>query len=1192
MKMLSWNCRGLGNSRAVRALSRLSLKLKPQIVFLMETISYVTEFDRVKNVTGLDCCLAMNCSGRKRAGGIAMLWKSNLDVNLLSCSANHISVIVTDEWDQKWCLSGVYGYPEEENKVKTLELLGSLRSQYQGMWICLGDFNLICNSSEKSGGRTANLNQMRQFKDTLEECGLTDLGFTGFPFTWNNGRDGDQNIKERLDRCLANSDFSTGFPCVYVEHMGSYGSDHTVLAISLKNGIEQQETRVRKVLAVKEVLVPFRKEQGNLQRQIDRKERELIRIEKGLASNENLSKKIAVQKEFDDLLLKQEIYWKQRSRALWLREGDKNFFTKRPLKDRNTTTSRRLKMSRMNGFLVMKLCHKLSKVTFSRSSPLRTPRIYRILVRGPRWPSRFVLSALLGFGRGAVTSHVLDVLNNGREVADMNETYICLIPKVSKPQTPKDLRPISLCNVLMKIVTKCIANRLKCILPDLVGETQSTFIPGRLITDNALIGMEVFHYMKKKKHGKKGWMALKLDMSKAYDRIEWEFLREVLNSMNFPSHFVSLVLKCVSSVKYAILLNGEPRDWFSPHRGLRQGDPVSPYLFILCAEVFAGLIDEQVAQNNIHGIKIARGAPQISHLFFADDSLLFMRANLVEAEHVLTIIKRYEEASGQRVNFDKTELSFSQNVPEQICNQIRNRMDVKVVGSHDKYLGLPTVIGRSKKEVFLKVQERLVKKLKGWKEKYLSKAGKEVLLKSIAQAIPIYIMSCFKIPDNICDSMASQMANFWWGQKNSEKKIHWMSWANLCKPKSCGGLGFRDFRSFNEALLAKQVWRLLQREDSLLYKCLKARYFPRASLLSAPVGFRPSFAWRSICSARKIITEGSLWKVDNEQRKWRSDVVDQIFVVAEAERIKNIPLAWVDRNDLLSWRHTVTGAFTIKSAYSIILEHKVSNVASSSSLRTDCIFVWKLKIPKKVQHFIFRLVNKSLPCQHNLKRRGVLVAPICPLCGECLEETPSHIFLQCNWVRQVWFASPMSIRYGDIQVDIDKWLYLLSSAGEREVIDQVAMLLWSIWKARNDSTFKRIKPDVRKTLDMAVNMRVEWLSHQPISAKTVMPSAVWIPPPSGYMKLNFDAGWSGNRGSGFGLVIRDDKGLFQAAASHYEDHRMDPLVAEALCFRWALRLAVEWNLENLVIVSDCQQLVKAFHQCLDFPSLHQILLDC
>ncbi|XP_057438067.1 uncharacterized protein LOC130730153 [Lotus japonicus] len=424
---------------------------------------------------------------------------------------------------------------------------------------------------------------------------------------------------------------------------------------------------------------------------------------------------------------------------------------------------------------------------------------------------------------------------------------------------------------------------------------------------------------------------------------------------------------------------------------------------------------------------------------------------MVEADHALATIKRYEEASGQRVNFDKTELSFSQNVPEQLCTQIRNRMEVKVVDSHDKYLGLPTVIGRSKKAVFLKVQERMVKKLKGWKEKFLSRAGKEVLLKSVAQAIPIYLMSCFRLPENVCSSMASLMANFWWGQKNSEKKIHWMSWANLCKPKASGGLGFRDFKSFNEALLAKQVWRLIQNEESILFKCLKARYFPRTFLLSAPVGFRPSYAWRSICSARNLIKEESVWK--------------------------------------------------------------------------------------------------------------------------------------CHWVRQVWFASSLSIRSGDIQLEIDKWIQQLACSVGGEIMDQIAMVLWSIWKARNESFFKKIKPDVCKSLDLAINLRTEWLCHQPQFEKMGSSSAVWTPPPSGSMKLNFDAGWAGPRGQGFGLVVRDDKGAFQVAASHYEDHRSDPLVAEALSFRWALKLAAEWNLDNLVIVSDCQQLVTAFHQCYSFPSL-------
>lgn len=253
-----------------------------------------------------------------------------------------------------------------------------------------------------------------------------------------------------------------------------------------------------------------------------------------------------------------------------------------------------------------------------------------------------------------VTSVALEVLNNGKSPEDINKTFLVLIPKCKNPTTPKDFRPISLCNVLVKIVTKAIANRLKRVLPKIIDEEQSAFIQGRLITDNALIAMEFFHWMKKKIKGKKGTMALKLDMSKAYDRIEWCFVHQVLASMGFPDHMTHLITRCISTVTYQILINGQPSSSFSPERGLRQGDPLSPYIFILCANVLSGLIHNEVNKGAIHGIKIARAAPQISHLLFADDSLLFSRANIQEAETILQVLQTYQRASGQVVNLEKS----------------------------------------------------------------------------------------------------------------------------------------------------------------------------------------------------------------------------------------------------------------------------------------------------------------------------------------------------------------------------------------------------------------------------------------------------------------------------------------------------------------------------------------------------------
>lgn len=220
----------------------------------------------------------------------------------------------------------------------------------------------------------------------------------------------------------------------------------------------------------------------------------------------------------------------------------------------------------------------------------------------------------------------LGILNHGHDPTSLNLTYIVLIPKTKNPKNAKDFRPISLCNVIMHVISSVIANRLKGILDQVISPNQSAFIPNKLITDNAMIAFEVFHHMRKKKVGKKGFLALKLDMSKAYDRVEWPFLRAMCTKLGISKKWIKLVLKCVCTVKYSILLNGRPTESFFPQRGLRQGDPLSPYLFLICEEGFSSLLRRTERRGDLTGFQIARTAPPITHLFFANDSILFFRS--------------------------------------------------------------------------------------------------------------------------------------------------------------------------------------------------------------------------------------------------------------------------------------------------------------------------------------------------------------------------------------------------------------------------------------------------------------------------------------------------------------------------------------------------------------------------------------
>ena len=193
-----------------------------------------------------------------------------------------------------------------------------------------------------------------------------------------------------------------------------------------------------------------------------------------------------------------------------------------------------------------------------------------------------------------------------------------------------DYRPISLCNVLYKLISKVLANRLKKILPTIISPNQSAFIPGRLITNNILVAFEALHMMNERLKGNEGFMALKLDISKAYDRVEWDFLKAIMRKMGFASRWVRLAMTCVRMVTYSVLIHGRPYGRIVPSHGLQQGDPLSPYFFISCAESLSALLQRAEADRRIMGLPITRGGTRLNHLFFADDSLLFCKASIIE----------------------------------------------------------------------------------------------------------------------------------------------------------------------------------------------------------------------------------------------------------------------------------------------------------------------------------------------------------------------------------------------------------------------------------------------------------------------------------------------------------------------------------------------------------------------------------
>ncbi|KAM1807212.1 hypothetical protein ACFX11_030258 [Malus domestica] len=304
-------------------------------------------------------------------------------------------------------------------------------------------------------------------------------------------------------------------------------------------------------------------------------------------------------------------------------------------------------------------------------------------------------------------------------------------------------------------------------------------------------------------------LALKLDMAKVYDCVEWAYLEKMMHKMGFPSRFIALVMK--------------------------QGDPISLYLFLIVPEGLSSLLQWAEDNSLIQCISIVPGAPMINHLFFADDSLMFCNAFLEEVNELRRIFLIYKNALGQRINFAKLAVCFSSSTGLQTKMQIHHALGVPIVLCHERYLRLPT--------------DKIWKKINGWEGKFLSKAGKEVLIKVPCQSMSSYTISGFKLPLSSCG----------WSWNSLE------TWKHLCKIKSVGGFRFWEISSFNQALLGKQGWRLLEFPNSLIARMLKARYFKDSNFMEAQLGSYPSYTWRSLVWGRVLLHYGSRWRIGNGQ---------------------------------------------------------------------------------------------------------------------------------------------------------------------------------------------------------------------------------------------------------------------------------------------------------------------------------------
>lgn len=332
--------------------------------------------------------------------------------------------------------------------------------------------------------------------------------------------------------------------------------------------------------------------------------------------------------------------------------------------------------------------------------------------------------------------------------------------------------------------------------------------------------------------------------------------------MGFSQWWVHLVLQYVTTIVYSINHNENEMGPIYPTREIRHGDPLSPYLFIICVEGLSALLRRYELNKWIHEVKICRRAPMISHMFFADDYYVFCKADSNEAAKVVELRGIYENESGQQVNKAKSSIFYRTNVLQYNRQTVSQILQMAEADVHSTYLGLPNVIGRNKSALLGYLKDRVNTKIHSWEGNYISRAGKEILVKQVAQTLPVYAMNVFLLPLEITRNIEKSLPRFWWRSSQSNaSKLNWMSWDRMTKHKNAGGMGFRHFRDFNIAMLGKQLWRLITKSNSLVARVYKAKYFANSDIFHFELGHNPSFIWRSLLAAKQLIIDGIRWRI-------------------------------------------------------------------------------------------------------------------------------------------------------------------------------------------------------------------------------------------------------------------------------------------------------------------------------------------
>ena len=682
---------------------------------------------------------------------------------------------------------------------------------------------------------------------------------------------------------------------------------------------------------------------------------------------------------------------------------------------------------------------------------------------------------------------------DSRKLELLNSAFITLIPKKADALEVKDYRPISLVHSFAKLVTKLMANRLAPHLNSMVAANQSAFIQGRCIHDNFMLVQQTIKVLHRCKISS---LFLKLDISKAFDSVSWSFLLEILSHLGFGATWRSLLYNLLRSASTQVMLNCEPGDFIFHQRGLRQGDPLSPMLFILVMDALNSLFTKAESEGLLRPLHSS--GQRLS--LYADDVALFIRPEAEDLHLTKDLLQIFGEASGLQTNLQKSCV-----IPIQcdgdIVEVVSQSLHCTTSSFPTTYLGLPISNKKLRRGDLLAWIEKIANKLPGWKVPLMNLAGRAVLVRFVLTAIPVYLLIALKVPKWFIRAIDKIRRGFLWkGRKEANGGCCLVAWEKVMRPLDLGGLGIHNLEVMGWALQMRWLW-FEKTNPNRPWAGLEIPVHPNTTAL---------FAISVVTTVGN--GENTLFWTDRWLLGTRlEDLAPSVFqaVPARVRKARTVAEALVDH----SWVSDIRGALSLRGLveylelWDALTDFQLNNsvdqhhwkfessgtFSSQSAYRAFFIGsiqfepwkrLWKSWAPNKCKIFVWLAIRNRCWTADRLQKRGLPYPARCPLCDQ-EDETAQHILTSCVFARQFWLGilQPMDLsslvptRQAKSFAEWWRKSWRKVPKQNRKGFNSLVILgAWTLWKHRNSCIFDGSAPSVQVALQAFKDESHSWIA--------------------------------------------------------------------------------------------------------------------